>query len=368
MNIRLDHFPLGTAGIYDTKAVAALGEPISGPADMQERMTLAMDRGISNGQITLERGQRRSDALVVDAAENFMTFTGQKLLAALVKEPSTTELMMPGPNQVVPVRQTLERGDIEIAYEVVRPTGTAGFVDPMGMQRLTQVGEYSELLRHRSDWTGCGYGWGMVELWQKSTNGRSLTTERPRTAQKTLRNFNERLGLNGDSTREIPGLLVNTQGYQHLMGPGFQTITDPDAGWRQLQIIDHSFSRAAQSFGGALTHVIAPKLDQYQLQRLRYGANGEGTQMLSEAMATLPWLRNIRWVDGLSDKSAQGGALWVGWSQDADELWHEVGAAPMMFGPFTDGGGLRTGFVLLTHVGGLINRRFERMARWNFTT
>jgi hypothetical protein len=353
-------------GLLGAEQVAQYGLPIQDSADAIARMARHFDTGIRSGVIQVDNKQR-ADALAADAAEVFFTTSLEKILTTITRGPSTTTLMTPGPGQLLPIRQELLPGHTEMAYDVETPTGQAAFADPSGVRRLPQVGEFSERKKHGTDWAGIGYGFGLVEMWQSAQKGgRPVEVQRADNARGALWRFIEGLFLKGDATHQIPGFIGNTNCLVNYLGTGFQALTDPDNAYLRLQIMELMFERAAKSYGGAITGVIAPQKDRYAMQRLRYGTGSEGAGFLDEALKGFAWLKDVRWIDGLETAASTGGALWQMWSGDDTELWSEMGAAPMMFGPFTDGGGLRTSFVLLNHVGGVINRRPERIARFEF--
>jgi hypothetical protein len=359
--------------VLTAEEVAAFGPSIESHDDLQAAMSRHFRAALASGAVRVDSSDRRSDDIIAgDAGENFMTFAGEKMLAEIIREPQTTTLMTPGPGQVLPIRQELARGDIRLSWEMVTPTGSGSFVDAMGLQRVPDVGEFTEKLSTGAAWTGVGYGWGMTELWMAQARARNIPTSRATNARSTLQRFNERLGLHGDLTHEIPGLFTQNQGYQVSMGDSFTTLAgagpDVDGALLTLQAMDHYFSRLSMSYGGGPpTTVLAPKQDAYAFQRLRYGTNGEGDPLLETVAQTMPWTRNIRWIDGLERAGTSGGPLWLMWADDPGEFWNELGATPMLFGPFVDGGGLRTRFVLLTHVGGPVLRRRERFAAYSFT-
>lgn len=360
MNIYIGNSP----GLLGSDYVGQLGAPITTKADAVERMARLFDSAIRDGRINVSDATRR-DALAVDAAEVFYTTSLEQMLAAITREPSSTGLMVPGPGQLLPVRQTLRPGQTEMVYDIETPTGQAQFVEPDGMRRLSQVGEFSERKKHATDWTGIGYGFGLVEMWQAAEKGgQPLEMSRAENARNTLGRFNERLFLYGDVSHGIPGFLANSNCVVQYLGTGMGAITDPDDAYLRLQIMEHAFERAAASYMGSISGVIAPKTDKYAMQLLRYGSAGEGQQFMREAESAFGWLSSVRWIDGLETAASTGGALWQMWSSDDTELWSEMSPTPMLFGPFTDG--LRTSFALISHVGGVINRRPERMVRFEF--
>lgn len=348
----------GSAGLHTN--ITDFGTPITCRADAVEAMIRVFDRGMKDGHIIVPSG--RHDALAIDAAQTFFATNLQRVLESITREPSSTNLMVPGPGQLLPVMQTLDPGDTEVVWDIETPTGEASFVAPDGMRRLQQVGEFSERARHRAAWSGIGWGHGVVELWQSAKRGgRSVMETRSDAAHGTLRRFNERVLLYGDLSHELQGLLSMQRCVVANLGTGFGAITDPDDAYLRLQIIQSVFKRAAESFGGQLDQVIAPETDMFAMQRLRYGADGEGAQFFNEAKEGFGWLNTVRWIDGLERAASTGGSMWLGWANDPGELWTELTPAPMLFGPWTDG--LRTSFGLLTHIGGVVNRRPERVVR-----
>ena len=365
MNTMINPRMSSGAGFVD---VTEFGRPISGRNDAIERMARIFSQGISTGAIQLADGNtRRSDAIAVDAAEVFWTNTLEQMMASITRGPSTTTYMT-GPDALLPIRTTLRPGQTALVYDIETPTGNASFVEPDGMRRLPQVGEFSERKRHETTWSGVGYGFGLIEGWQAAELGMSLDQSRAQTAQSTLQRFNEKVLLDGDIGENIPGMLANSNAWIVNLGAGFGALapTQADEAMVLLQIMDHHFSRLAKSYGGMVTGVIAPKTDLYALQRMRYGVAGEGVAFLPLAMAAFPWLAQVVWIDGLEGRSPTGGNIWQMWSDDSNELWTELSPTPALYGPWTDG--LRTSFALISHLGGVISRRPERMVRYQFSS
>jgi hypothetical protein len=351
-------FSAGAAGFVN---IGEYGEPITSRTDAIERMVRVYDQSMGAPGGLPSVSHHRRDAACIDAAEVFYTNSLERVLETITREPSSTELLVPGPGQLLPVQSTLTPGEEAMTYAIETPTGQAAWVEPDGVRRLPQVGEFTEQKRHTTAWSGIGYGVGTIESWRAAAQGRSLEASRAANGASTLRRFNERALLYGDVPNKIPGLLAQSLCFLHGLGTGFGALTDPDDAYVRLQIMDHMFKRMASSYRGTISQMIAPTTDLYALQRLRYD---DGGLFLAEAMQTIEWLRRVRWVDGLEAAGSTGGAVWQGWSDDSNELWTELSPAPMLFGPFTDG--LRTSWALLTHVGGVICRRRERMARFEF--
>jgi hypothetical protein len=350
--------------------IDAWGDPISGPDDLRDRMSRAYALQLRDG--TSGFSDRHGDAIpasrhdsaAADAGEDFLRSMGAKLLSAINRKPSSTALTLPGPEAVVPVRQELDRGDTHLTWEVETPTGRAAFVDPKGVQKLPQVGEFVEVLERRSDWTGVGWGAGLTELWQAQARNRDIMSSRGTSARDILGRFNEKIGLEGNLSRQIPGLKSNGEGYRQILGTGFAAITVADDALRLLQIINEIFMRLADSYGGTITTVVAPQNDLYALQRLRW-PNGDAA--LPDYMVMFPWLRDVRWINGMDTAASTGGAMWIVMSDDANELWNELSPAPMLFGPFQESAsGLRTSWAAITHIAGIVLRRRERLARFEF--
>jgi hypothetical protein len=343
--------PLG----FDSK-----GRPVDTAQDCKNRIGRAFHRAIRDGQISLGEGSHeggRTDAAVAeDAAEVFWTNELEQMLSAIMR-----------PSALLPVRSTLRPGQTDLVYDIETPTGQAGFVDPDGMRSLPQVGEFAEHKKHTAHWSGVGYGFGLIEAWQAAERGGpSIDQSRSVTARNALDRFNERVLLHGDAGHSIAGILSNSQSMMADLGANITSLVgDPDGALVKLQIIDHYFQRIASSYGGSISSIVAPRTDLYALQRMQYGASSEGDSAWPKFLEMIPWASQIKWVDGIETASSGSGPLWVAWSDDANELWSELTPTPMVFGPFTDGT-LRTSFALLTHIGGVILRRRERMARFEF--
>lgn len=381
MNAPINMFagaPTG-AGIVDASFVASLGKPVNmiadgsglrvrddfGVAEMKDRFGRIFYDGIRSGRLDRRTRTHTDAAEASDAAENFVTNQLEQMLTALVRKPPSTNLMT-GPSSLIPVRSTLRPGQLYVGYDIESPTGQAGFVEPDGMMDLPQVGEFAERKRHEATWAGIGYGWGLIESWTAAEMGKSLDTSRATTARDTLQRFCERVLLFGANTHKLTGIRAHMQAMMLELDTNMEDeVATPNDALIMLQIIDHAFSRIASSYNGQITGGIAPKQDLYFLQQMRYGSAGEGGQALPGFKTMLPWLNSIEWIDGMNAASTQTGPLWVLWSDDANELWSEMDPVPTLYGPFTDGK-LRTSFVLLTHIGGVIVRRRERILACHF--
>jgi hypothetical protein len=343
------------------------GNKVDTAADLTERVARKFHTGIQSGALR-PKGARngRNDAAVAhDTAAEFYTNRLQQMLSAITRAPASTEVMT-GADPVLPQRVTLRPGQTELVWDVETPTGAAGFIEPSAMQKLPQVGEFTEQEKRSAHWAGIGYGYGLIESWQAAERGGpTLDQTRSATARATLLRFVEAVLLRGNATREIPGLLSNSNSLFFSLATKIASITSPTDALKALQIIDHHFQTAAMSYGGSLSRMIAPRTDKYYLERMRYGTTQEGAHAWQDFIASVPWLANTRWVDGLQTWAPSGGPLWVGMSDDANELWSEVDAVPMLFGPFSSNP-LRMEFALISHIGGVINRRPERLAHYAF--
>jgi hypothetical protein len=359
------------AGFVTADQLAELGPPIEGKNDAVERVMAHFDRAVKAGHLDGElkmmgvQPGSRMDAKIQDAAEAFYTTNLEVVMSPIQRLPVSNLLMVnaPGSAQLLGVQSTLGPGQTAIVYDVESPTGQASWVDPEGVRKLTQVGEFSERKKHETAWCGIGWGWGLIESWRAAAMGRSLNTSRQATARNYLDRFCERVLLYGDVGHKLHGLLTHPACLQATLGTSFATITDPDVALVQLQILDLYFRRMTQTYGGQITGVIAPRTDLYGLQRLRYDG-GEGQQALPFFLELFPWLRQVQWIDGIETASVDSGPVWIAWSDDASELWSEMEPTPMVFGPWSDQ--MRTSFAYLRHIGGVICRRHERIARFKF--
>lgn len=357
-----------SAPMFLTKAdFEALGEPISSSQDASERVYSLLGRAAHSGRLTVDGKVIRGDSFAADSAEIFLTSPIEAMLTAITREPQGTMYMVPGASQLLPIKETVAPGQETIAYEVETPTGQAAFVAPDGMRRLPQVGEFSEKKSHRTDWIGMGYGYGLIEMWRAAQKGGTpIDVSRAVNARNRLNHMAERINLYGDVGHELGGLIRNGQCVTKYLGSDIEAQTDPDEVWKRLQIMEHTFKRAAQSYSGQPDLIVAPNRDRYQMQRLRYGTGSEGPMLWAEALTAFPWLANVVWIDGLETAASNGGALWIFVSKDDTEIWTEMSPSPMLFGPFEDAGGLRVSFSLINHIGGVVNRRPERMVRFEF--
>jgi hypothetical protein len=343
------------------------GDKIDTQDDLVDRVARKFHTGIQMGALRshVDRRGRNDAAVAHDTAAEFYTNRLQQMLTTITRAPSSTSVMT-GSDPVLPQRVTLRAGQTDLLWETETPTGAAGFIEPSAMQKLPQVGEFVEQEKRSASWCGIGYGWGLVESWQAAERGGpSLDQSRATTARATLLRFIEAVLLRGNATREIPGLLSNNNALYTALATKIASITSPTDALKILQIINHHFQTAAASYGGSLSRMIAPLTDRYYLERMRYGAAQEGALAWDDFTKACPWLMSTRWIDGLQTWAPTGGSLWVGMSDDDNELWSEVDAVPMLFGPFSVNP-LRMEFALISHIGGVINRRPERLAHYAF--
>jgi hypothetical protein len=128
-----------------------------------------------------------------------------------------------------------------------------------------------------------------------------------------------------------------------------------------LSIMELTWTRANPN--RQVTGVCMPELHRLRLIRL-FRDSGSDTAFWTWALTMFPWLDNIITDDRLLDASPDGGPIWQMWSADSSELYLESTVTPSMFGPF-DEKYLGTTFLFLGQDAGCINRRYERICRFN---
>lgn len=337
-----------------------------------DRLGRFFHRGLQDGRVSVTpRGKfdtagqthtRAADA----AAEVFWTNALEQTLSSIVRAPKSTNLMVGNPS-ILPKQSTLRPGQIAGVYDVETTTGQAAWVEPDGARKLPQVGEASERKRYSAGWCGVGYGVGLVEMWQAAELGRPVEQMRRNTAMSALDRFCERVLLYGDAGHQMNGLLGNSQAYQVSLGGNMLSlIADPTGALLKLQIIEKTFNTIAETYGGRITGGIAPMDDLRVIQRMRW-SNGDA--VWPDFLAMLPWLGLIQWVEHIEEGPDSTGPAWTLLCEDANELWSEIMPAPMLFGPWTDSNtALRTSWGLIRQLAGVISRRRERQARFQFNT
>jgi len=339
-------------------------------ADSIARLDRMFRAALTLGQISHDSRSRlrgRTDAArAMDAAEVFWTNQLEQLLSSIIREPKTSGVMT-GPDAVLPIRATLRPGQIAGVYDVESTTGQAVFVEPDGAQRLPMVGEWCERKRYESRWIGIGWGMGMVEMWRAAEMGKPLEQIRRMTAEAALQRFAERLLLYGDAGHELMGLLRNTQCPRISLAGNFTSlVADPDAAQVRLQIMEKAFKTLGENYStdAQITGVVAPMDDLRALQRMRWTND---TPALPDFLRMHPWLANVRWVEHIQGAGPNGGNEWTMWSDDPNELWAGLNPTPMLFGPWQDSNsGMRQAWGMIQQIEGVILRRRERMAAFEF--
>jgi hypothetical protein len=71
-----------------------------------------------------------------------------------------------------------------------------------------------------------------------------------------------RVGLSRDVSRELGGLIRNGQCITKYLGSDIEAQTSPAEVWKRLQIMEHTFNRAAQSYSGKPDLIVAPARDE----------------------------------------------------------------------------------------------------------
>ena len=339
-------------------------------ADSLGRLAREFHGALTRCEITVDAKSNlagRTDAARADsAAEVFWTNTLEQTLTSIVRQPKTSGVMT-GPDAVLPIRATLRPGQIAGVYDVETTTGQAAFVEPDGARKLPMVGEFAERKRYQSHWFGIGYGVGMVEMWRAAEMGKPLEQMRRMTAESALQRFAERALLYGDAGHELIGLLQNTQAHRVSLASNFTSlVADPDAAQVRLQIMEKAFKVIGETYSpdAQITGVVAPMDDLRALQRMRWSND---TPALPDFRAMHPWLNNVRWIEHIQASGPNGGNQWVLWSDDANELWAGLNPTPMLFGPWQDSNtGMRQAWGMIQQIEGVINRRRERMAVFEF--
>lgn len=301
-----------------------------------------------------------------DASEVFWTNSLEQVLASIVRQPKTSNVMT-GPTAMLPVMATLRPGQLAGVYDVESTTGQAAHVEPDGARKLPVVGEWSERMRYTSGFIGIGYNIGLAEMWRAAEMGKPLEQMRRMTAESALQRFSERILLYGDAGHEYLGILQNSHAYLQGLDKKFSTATVEEA-QILLQIMEKCFKVIGESYAAdaPITGVIAPKEDLRYLQRLRWDND---TAALPDFMEMHSWLKNVRWIEHIEGSGPNSGSQWVFWSDDPNELWSELNPVPMLFGPWQDSNtGLRKSWAMLQQIGGVINRRRERVVKFEQTT
>jgi hypothetical protein len=337
--------------------------------DSLERLDRLFYRGLQMGDLRLGAGSQikgRTDAKrAQDAAEVFWTSELEALLAPIMRRPKTTGYMV-GPDAILPIRSTIRPGQLAAVYDIFTTTGQAAWVEPNGMRKLPQVGEFSERKRHSTGFAGIGYGVGLVEMWQAAERNQPLESMRRMTAEGDLMRFAERTLLYGDVGHDAMGWLRNSQAYHFELGANFTSLADdPDGAQVQLQKMEKIFKIIGETYAAdaPITNVLAPRDDRRAFERMRWAND---TPAWPGFVQMHPWLGQVRWAEHIETSGGLGGSQWVLASDDPSELWSDMGT-PMLFGPWQDGNtGLRRSWAMLLQITGVILRRRERVVRFSF--
>lgn len=316
---------------------------------------------LSPGTRSRLRG-RHDSAMSQDAAEVFWTNSLEQLLPSIMRLPKTSTVMT-GPDAMLPVKSTLRPGQLAGVYDIESTTGQAAHVEPDGARKLPTVGEFSERHKYTAGFIGIAYNVGLIEMWRAAEMGKPLESMREMTADAALQRFAERILLYGDAGHEYLGVLQNSHAYYVALDKKFSTCTVEEA-QTLLQIMEKAFKVIGENYSAdaPITGIIAPADDRRYLEKLRWDND---TAAYGDFKTLHPWLNAVRWVEHIEASGHNSGSQWVFWSDDANELWSELNATPMLFGPWTDSvTGMRRSWAKIQQIGGVISRRRERMVRY----
>jgi hypothetical protein len=310
---------------------------------------------------------KRLDAKgVKDAASAFVTSALAAQLAPVERVSNENFLFVPGRTgdraPLLPVQQRTVLGQTSLEWQVVGMAGEARNVNPSGLESLTYVGLSEDKKYQPVGHYGVRLSYDIFEMAQGDLLGRNIPSEKNTAAMQAMAEKMEREGGFGDLDRERPGFFNG--GVAEVINLAV-SFGDPamtfDQMMIQLSIIDIMWSRSNPT--RSMSGICMPKTHRLRLLRLFKDNNGSDTNAWLFALEAFPWLGNIIEDDRLLDGSSSNGPMWQGWSADSEELYYESSPAPTLFGPF-EFKPLTTEFIALAQTGGIVNKRAERIQRY----
>ena len=335
-------------------------------ANQPEKVIAALSASFASSDAkTRGDGVRKDSQTIHDNASAFLTSSLSKVLAPVTRVSNENYLFVPGRTSgapLLPVVNKVPFGMQQVEWDVVGLTGEARRIGHGGVRDLTRVGASADKKYQPASLYGIRMGWDIFELAQSSfIEGRNVQTERQEAARTAMDELLERDASFGDLEREIPGFFSTGNALTVDLAKSFGGVITFDEALVQLCIMDQVWYRANGQRG--VSGIAMPRTHWLNLMKIFRGSASDLT-IWKWAMEMFPWLANPVLDDRLLTASPTNGPIWQMWSADSSELYLEAFASPMLFGPF-DTSDLTTDFIMLGQTGGCVNRRYERIVRFN---
>lgn len=312
------------------------------------------------------QGQGRMDSReVLDAATSFVTSELSVLLTPTELPGLERFLFVPGKTQgqpLLPVQQKVALGMQSLEYDVIAHTGEARWVGAGGLADLRKVGSAEDRKKQDVGYFGVRFGWDQFDLWQQSHQQfRSIERERSLAAGRFMAEFLEQVIGYGNEDRKMPGMFRHGSATSLDLTKSFgaASITAAEA-LDQMALIELAWKRMNPR--RMMSGIVMPASHRLNLISTFTGAAGEGDFTAWKlALELYPWLANITEDDRMLTASDSGTPMWVIWSADAEELYAEASATPMVFGPFENE--LNVDFIALNQTGGVVCKNSRLLLR-----
>lgn len=310
-----------------------------------------------------------SDRKVQDAAADFVTSSLERVLGPgedIVLNDDQPFIFVPRPGRPLALesRSVLPPGWRTNSYKVKTHNGQATWVEPHAVRKVGYADFQEEKKEQGAEYYAIKYCYTIPEQWENNILNVDEIGEREFAATQALDNFRERVSGFGDANKKIPGLWTSGDA---VIANGGQQFSSGAVGAQIMMSRLANFNRLYTRINRErpANMLTAPWTDLDAMQNTYFGTGGEGPSVWDRAIERYDWLRNAVWTDRLANANATANASrWAVYSRNSREMYLEH-TESMVFGPFQDY--MNFDFVVIRRIGGLVNKRPERLMYVDFT-